>query len=117
MTFIFGSLNIFFVCLSWILDVYNFDSLQTGIIFIIANLSGMLGCVVTGCLFNNSSSYRRNCIVYIYMCAVAFGVIFIGMETGSSWLMYIGASLFGFNIFPYLTTMTDFASETAFPVG
>lgn len=31
--------------------------------------------------------------------------------------MYIGGGIFGFNIFPYLTNMTDFASETAFPVG
>ena len=48
---------------------------------------------------------------------LAMIIIFIGTETHSVWILYIGASIFGFNIFPYLTTMTDFASDTAFPVG
>jgi hypothetical protein len=41
----------------------------------------------------------------------------VGMEVHLAWVLYVGAGGFGFGIFPYLSTMTDFASETAFPVG
>jgi hypothetical protein len=41
----------------------------------------------------------------------------VGMETHLEWVLYVGAGTFGFNIFPYLATMSDFASETAFPIG
>jgi MFS family permease len=109
MTFIYGALNIFFVSLSWILHVYNFTSLQTGLIFIIANLTGLFGCLLTGLLFT-SHTYRRNCIAYVYGCIVAIILMFIGLETNQAWLLYIGSGAFGFHIFPYLTTMTDFAS-------
>jgi hypothetical protein len=40
-----------------------------------------------------------------------------GMELHSKWVLFAGSGAFGFHIFPYLTTMTDFASETAFPIG
>lgn len=109
MTFIFGALNIFFVCLSWILQVYGFEAIQTGTIFIVANLSGLVGCVATGLLFDNKN-YRRNCIIYIYVCIAALLVMLLGMETHQPWVLYVGAGVFGFHIFPYLTTMTDFAS-------
>lgn len=44
-------------------------------------------------------------------------IIFLGLEIHEPWVLYLGGGVFGFNIFPYLTSMTDFASETAFPVG
>ncbi len=109
MTFVFGSLNIFFVCLSWILEVYGFESIQTGIIFITANISGLIGCVITGILFTNQT-YRRNCICYVYACILALFVILIGLEIKVESVMYVGGGMFGFAIFPYLTNMTDFAS-------
>lgn len=89
--------------------MYGFEAIQTGIIFITANLSGMAGCVITGLFFTNRT-YRRNCIGYTYACVGAFLVIFLGLETGQAWLLYIGGGIFGFNIFPYLTSMIDFAS-------
>lgn len=109
MAFIFGALNVFFVCLSWILDIFKFDSFQTGIIFVVAVFSGLAGCFVTGIVFSNAN-YRRNCIIYVYACIASLLIIGLGLETHQAWLLFIGAGCFGFNIFPYLTTMTDFAS-------
>jgi hypothetical protein len=40
-----------------------------------------------------------------------------GMEMHVEWMLYVGAGVFGFFMFPYLATMSDFASETAFPIG
>lgn len=117
MTFIFGALNMFFVCVSWIMELYGFKALQVGIIFIVANLSGLLGCIVTSSIFKNKNTYRRNCIFYVYAALVSLCVLILGFEIKQIWLVYASAGLFGFLIFPYLTTMTDFASETAFPVG
>lgn len=78
MAFIFGALNIFFVCLSWILDIFEFDSFQTGIIFMVAIFSGLAGCVFTGLAFSNAN-YKRNCIIYVYSCIGALSIIVLGL--------------------------------------
>jgi len=100
----------FFVCVSWIMEVYGFLAIEVGIIFIIANLSGLLGCVVMSSIFPNKKTYRRNCIIYVYSSLLSLGLLLLGFEIHSNWVIYIAAGLFGFLIFPYLTTMTDFAS-------
>ena len=62
-------------------------------------------------------NYRRNCSIYVYSSLLSFAILWIGLENDLIWMVYVGAGLIGFTIFPYLTTMTDFASNTAFPVG
>jgi hypothetical protein len=48
---------------------------------------------------------------------LAFALMWIGFETNQFWLICLAAALIGINIFPFLTTMLDFASQTTFPIG
>lgn len=116
MTFIFGCLGIFFTSLSWQLKTFGFSSLDTGFLFIVANICGCTGCTVFN-IFFGAKNYRRNCLIYGVMCLFGLIIMYTALETGQLWLLYVGSGLFGLSIFPYLTTITDFASQTAFPIG
>ena len=102
--------------ISWQSKVYGFDGMDAGIVLMVANLVGCVCCVLTGFLFKNSK-YRRNSLVLVFGTWFALGVVMLGFESHSRLIFYIGGGLVGMFVFPYLTTMTDFASETAFPVG
>jgi len=62
-------------------------------------------------------SYRKKSILLASGAAIAICIIWIAFEIGSPILSYIGGGLAGFFGYPLLTTLTDFATQTTFPVG
>lgn len=105
MSCVFTVLNIFFATLSWIFKPYGLGGIENGIVLIVANISGCLGCVIMSSLFG-SKNYRRNCTIYAIASAASLLVIWLGAEMDRHWVIYLGAGLIGFMIFPYLTTLT-----------
>jgi hypothetical protein len=48
MTFIFADLSIIFVGIAWLGEAYSFDEKECGNILVIANIFGLIGCVLSG---------------------------------------------------------------------
>jgi hypothetical protein len=69
----------------------------------------MVGCVVSVLIFTNRN-YMRNCIAYVYISIISVGIMILGLELGRSWVLFCGSAIFGASIYPYITTMIDFAS-------
>lgn len=78
MTFVFGCLSIFFTSLSWQLKAFGFSSLETGTVFVIANICGCAGCVVFN-LSLNTSKHKRNSTIYSCGCLIALVFMYIGL--------------------------------------
>jgi hypothetical protein len=62
-------------------------------------------------------SYRKKSIILAPCTAIGLGIIWMGFEIGSPILSYIGGGFTGLFAYPLLTTLTDFATQTTFPVG
>lgn len=48
-----------FVCFSWMGDTYNFTASQIGSIFIIINITGIIGASLNGVLYKDF--YKKKC--------------------------------------------------------
>jgi predicted MFS family arabinose efflux permease len=115
-TCFFGDFSLFFVFLPWITKTYNFESISNGIIIISANLVGCIGCVIIGKL-GNQLSYRAKSLILAPGVVVSLSLLWVSLEVNSPIMAYITGGLAGLFAYPLLTTMTDFATQTTFPVG
>lgn len=115
MTFIYASLSIFVVTLAWQLQVYGFGTETTGALVIMASVCGCASSVIVGAFF--SRTYRKTTTMLTYLGLFSVILCWVGMELHQEWLLYVTGAGIGISIMPYLTTMTDFASQTAFPIG
>lgn len=61
-------------------------------------------------IFPDKKTYRRNCMIYVYLSFLSLMLLFFGFEIHEYWVINLAGGLFGFFIIPYLTTMIDFAS-------
>lgn len=82
---------------------------------VIANAAGLIGCVGSALLMKDQ--YKRKCKILLCGSFVSFGLMWLGFELNSFWLICMSAGLVGMNIFPFLTTILDLASQTTFPIG
>lgn len=82
---------------------------------VIANGAGLFGCV--GSALFMKDQYKRKCQILLCGSFLAFALMWLGFELDSFWLICLSAALVGLNIFPFLTTILDFASQTTFPIG
>jgi hypothetical protein len=116
MTFVFATLTLIFVFLPWITKVYNYRAVYNGYIIVCANAAGLVGCVVTG-LVGKSMSYKRKCIVMMIPQLIFMGMIWVSVELEAPIFSCVCGACFGFFCYPFLTTLTDFSTQTTFPVG
>jgi hypothetical protein len=114
-TFLFGGFSIMFVFMPWVTKCYGYESVSNGLIIISANLAGCLGCVVVG--LAKKIPYRTKCAALLAAETVCFVLLWITFEVGLPWASYCAGGLLGFFGYPFLTTVTDFATQTTFPVG
>lgn len=109
-------MSIVYVFVSWITKTYDFDSVYNGYIIISANCGGIVGCVLIGTLAK-SATYKRRSNVLAFLEIIAMGMLWGAFELGSPPLACVCAAIFGSACYPLLTTLTDFATQTTFPVG
>ncbi len=67
--------------------------------------------------FGGSISYRKKSVLLAPGVAIGISLIWVAFEAGWPILSYIGGGMAGMFGYPLLTTMTDFATQTTFPVG
>ena len=79
-------------------------------------MSGCIGCIVVG-FFGKESPYKKKTLFLSVPPALAYCLIWGSFELGSPALSIASAAIFGFFCYPFLTTLTDFATQTTFPVG
>ena len=116
MTFVFATLSLVFVFFPWIMKTYHLDSVYNGYVIISANLAGCVGCVVVG-IFGKKFTYKRKCSILLFGQIVMYGAIWGSFELKKPELIIVSAAVFGFFCYPFLTTLTDMATQTTFPVG
>jgi hypothetical protein len=115
-TFVFGDLSIIFVFTPWITKTYGYETISNGIIIACSNLVGCLGCVLVS-VIAKSVTYRKKCIVLIIGLIIGNFLLWGSLEINKPILSYIAGGISGFFAYPLLTTATDFATQTSFPVG
>ena len=77
MTFVFGFFGVLFSTISWQAEAYGFESVDTGILIILANISGFTSCALIGHFFK-SSNYRRNTIIFVFLGSFFLGIVDLG---------------------------------------
>jgi hypothetical protein len=75
-TLIFGDFSVIFVFTPWVSKTYGYETISNGLIFICANLSGCLGCVVVG-LMKNHFTYKKICTILLIGLSLSLGLIWI----------------------------------------
>lgn len=115
-TFVFGDFSVIFVFLPWITKTYHYETLSNGIIIACANLAGCLGCVLIS-IYGKQYTYRIKCILLGIGLVLSTAFMWISLEFGSPIISYISGGCLGIFGYPLLTTATDFATQTTFPVG
>jgi hypothetical protein len=48
---------------------------------------------------------------------ISFGLMWVGFETKQEWLISLSMTGVGFSVFPLISTITDWAAQSTFPVG
>ena len=116
MTFVFATLTLIFVFLPWISKIYHYKAVYNGYIIVCANAAGLFGCIIVG-FFGKSMSYKKKCIVLMVPQFIFMGLIWVSMELEAPAFSCVCGAFFGFFCYPFLTTLTDFSTQTTFPVG
>lgn len=115
-TLIYGATLSLYVMMPWMTNTYGYDAFETGMIMLCSNLAGIIGCL----LFSHfmKMSYKRQCVIGLIGQITFTVLIFLFMQFQFPiFVLYICSGGIGFFGFPFLTTSTDFATQTAFPIG
>lgn len=115
-TFVFGTVSIIYVFMPWITKAYHYDTIFNGYSILSANVAGCVGCILISTLAKNVS-YKSKTIFLACLEVIALGIFWGSLEIDSPGLTVACAGLFGLFCYPLLTTLTDFATQTSFPVG
>lgn len=115
-TFVFGAVSIIYVFLPWISKAYQYESVVNGYVIISANIAGCLGCVIVS-TFGKDLAYKTKTLILAAGEIVAIGILWLSFEVGSYVFSCLAGAAFGLMCYPLLTTLTDFATQTTFPVG
>jgi len=116
MSFVFCTLTLVFVFLPWITKIYNYRAIYNGYIIVCANAAGLFGCIIIG-LIGKAMTYKRKCIVLMIPQLIFMGGIWLSLEWNAPAFSCVCGACFGFFCYPFLTTLTDFSTQTTFPVG
>lgn len=81
-----------------------------------AFIGGIFGCISV-IFFAKSLSYKKKINLLAFGSIVAVAFIVAAFEFHSLIFSYICAALFGFMVYPLLSTLSDFATQTTFPAG
>lgn len=100
----------------WITKAYSYDTVFNGYSILSANVAGCIGCIIISTLANNLS-YKSKTIILASLETIALVLFWGTLELKSPGLTVASAGLFGLFCYPLLTTLTDFATQTTFPVG
>ena len=112
----YGFLGVYFSNISWQTKAYGFTSDDTGQLILCSNIAGLISCSLSGFVLD-TQNYRKNILILAYGATFCLILVWIALETHQKWLLLMGAGASGIFMFPYLTNITDFASQTAFPIG
>jgi len=113
-----GSLAAFMTVMSWVVAPYGFGILTVGLMIFCAMLCGVLGCIMVGVLLRRTQMYKRISLGCATTGLLSVGLLQLVLETSSSAAAAcIVSALTGLFLFPFMTTMAEFSTEVAFPVG
>ncbi len=115
-TFVFSAIAQIFVFIPWIGKAYDFETKNNGFFIISAFIGGIFGCISV-IFFAKSLSYKKKINLLAFGSIVAVAFIVAAFEFHSLIFSYICAALFGFMVYPLLSTLSDFATQTTFPAG
>ena len=79
-------------------------------------MAGCLGCIAVG-FIGKSFSYKKKTLFLSIPPIFAYSLIWGSFELESPILSIVAGGIYGFFTYPFLTTLTDFATQTTFPVG
>lgn len=77
---------------------------------------GCFGCLVAGS-FGAKFTYRTKSLILAPGVVISLALLWLSLEINSPIMSYISGGLAGLFAYPLLTTLTDFATQTTFPVG
>ena len=109
-------MSIIFVFLPWITKTYHYETVSNGIIVGCANLVGLFGCILVSAL-GKKYTYKQKCVFLAVGMVITICFLWLTFEIEQPILSYVAGGLTGLFAYPLLTTATDFATQTSFPVG
>lgn len=77
--------------------------------------SGIFGWYLSTLWCKNQ--YKLKCIMLLFVNFVSFSLMWVGFETKQEWLISLSMTGVGFSVFPLISTITDWAAQSTFPVG
>lgn len=118
MMMVWGTISSFFVTISWQMNAYGYQSMQIGLIIIFSNSFGMFGCVISGIVLEKYKQYKKTSIVCLISGIISLIIFVFCLELFNTAVpLYVVSAIIGLFLFPFITTMTELSTETAFPVG
>ena len=82
---------------------------------LIVCITGVFSWYVSTLWFQNQ--YKIKCILLLLLDFIAYCLIWLGFETKQEWLISLSMAAVGFSVFPLISTITDCAAQSTFPVG
>lgn len=115
---VWGVVSAFFATIGWLVAAYGHDSNEIGMIVLWSNACGIFGCILAGGYIEKTKRYKSTAMVCLFLGIVSLGIFMICLEldTGPAPL-YAMSAMSGLFLFPYITTVVELSTETAFPIG
>lgn len=116
MSMVYSFLTVFFVNISWQLKAYGYGGMTAAWIFIFTNIAGILNLIMIKSMIKK---FGHKTSLTLFGCGgtLSILVMFLALELNAEWMIFVGSALSGACLYPFLTTLTDFASNTAFPLS